>query len=112
MLFRSFRWDFATGGLIQVETDDTAGGHETSKITTGVTLIADQWCVLRIDCTVITDVKFFINGQRVAAATTFNMNTAPTVGLQPVVRISAAAADSSAGSINVDYIRCWQRRLA
>jgi hypothetical protein len=106
-----FRWDFATGGLITVENDDTLAGHETSKVTTGRTLIADEFVVLKIDCEEIDNIKFFIDGIRVAAGTVFNMNTVAALQLQPVVRISAAAADSSAGSIYVDYIKVWQRRV-
>lgn len=106
-----FRWDVATGGLITVENDDTAAGHETSKVTTGVTVVANQWVVLRIDCTEITAVRFYIDGVRVAAGTVFNMDTAPALQLQPVARVDdTAAADSSAGDVYVDYIRVWQRR--
>lgn len=41
-----FRWDFS--GLITVEHDDAGGGHESTKVTTGVTLTT-QWAILKID---------------------------------------------------------------
>jgi hypothetical protein len=99
-----FRHDFS--GLITVETDDTA--NETSKVTTGVTIIADEWVVVRIDCADPASVKFFVNGNPVATATTFNMNTTPGLQLQPVARLDKAANASNLGVMQIDYIKCWQ----
>jgi hypothetical protein len=51
-------------GAITVENDDTS--NETSKVATGVTVTTADWVVARIDCTTITDIVFYINGNRVA----------------------------------------------
>jgi hypothetical protein len=60
-------WFRADGsGAMTVETDDTV--NETSQVATGTTLTTADWMIARIDCSTITDIKFFINGVRVAAA--------------------------------------------
>ena len=103
-----FRWDFS--GLITCETDDTAAGHETSAVTTGVTLVANEWVILRIDCNDTASVKFYVNGQRVCSATTFNCSTAPAVDLQPILRLDKAAAAANLGVMQIDYVTIWQKR--
>lgn len=103
-------WFRADGnGQITVEHDDTS--HESSKVSTGVTLTTDDWAIGRIDCSDIADVKFFINGNRVAPATTFNMSEVPGLKLQPVARVSKGAA-ATVGTIQLDYVKTWMRRAA
>jgi len=102
-------WFRADGnGVITVETDDTS--NETSQVSTGVTVTTSDWIIGRIDCTDPTSVKFYINGNQVAASTTFNMNTAPTVALQPVARIGKESSATTVGTLQVDYIAIWQKR--
>lgn len=103
-------WFRADGnGVITVENDDTS--NETSKVATGTTLTTADWIIAKIDCTDISDVKFFINGNRVATSTTFNMSTVAGLALQPVARISKGIA-TSVGTLQVDYIRAWMKRAA
>lgn len=94
-------------GAITVETDDTS--NETSKVATGVTVTTADWVVGRIDCTTTTDIKFYLNGARVAESTTFNMSTVPTLALQPYARISKASS-TSVGTVQIDYVKWWQNR--
>ena len=102
-------WFRADGnGVITVENDDTV--HETSQVATGKTLTTADWIIARIDCSDIADVKFFINGDRVAAGTTFNMSQVAALALQPVARIGKQAAATSVGTLQVDYVRAWQKR--
>jgi hypothetical protein len=102
-------WFRADGsGVITVENDDTV--HETSQVATGKTLTTADWIIGRIDCTDITDVKFFINGDRVASGTTFNMSQVAGLALQPVARIGKEGAATSIGTLQVDYVRAWQKR--
>ena len=54
--------------------------------------------------------KFFINDDRVAAGTTFNMSQVSALALQPVARIGKEGAATSVGTLQVDYVRAWQRR--
>jgi hypothetical protein len=102
-------WFRADGsGLITVETDDTV--HETTQVATGVTLVANQWVIGRIECEDPAAVRFFLDGVRVAAGTTFNMNQVPTLALQPVMRIGKEAAAATIGTLQVDYVKIWQKR--
>lgn len=105
-----FRLDGATGGLITVECDDTT--TETSKVTTGVTVTASDWVVLRIDCADPTNILFYINGVQVASTTAFSANAVPTLALQPVCRIGKESVGTPVGSLDIDYVRVWQRRAA
>lgn len=102
-------WFRADGsGAITIEHDDSS--HETSKVATGKTLAAGDWIIGRIDCSNISDVKFFIDGERVAAETTFDMSEVPALALQPVARIGKEGAATSVGTLQVDYVRAWQKR--
>lgn len=104
-------WFRADGnGVLTVEHDDTS--HETSKVATGVTLTTSDWVVVRIDCVNPADVRFFINGNRVAEGTTFDMSQVPALALQPVARIGKQGAATSVGTLQVDYVRAWQDRAA
>jgi len=100
-----FRSD--ASGAITVESDDTV--NEQTKVATGVTVVAAAQHIFRIDCTVITDVKFYIDGALVAGGTTFNMSQVPTLALQPYVHL-AKASGAGLGVIDVDFIRVWQQR--
>jgi len=97
-------------GAITVETDDTI--HEQSLVATGVTLVADQFAVLRIECDDYESIRFYIDGTRVATGTTFVMHTVPALALQPVVRIGKEAAAASVGTLRADYVKTWQKRTA
>lgn len=102
-------WFRADGsGAITVETDDTS--NETSQVSTGVTLTTADWVVARIDCRDTADIKFYINGERVAGGTTFNMSAVPALALQPVARIGKQAGATTVGTLQVDYVRAWQNR--
>lgn len=92
-------------GAVTVEADD--GTHETSKVATGVTLTTDTWAVLRIDCSSTSALRFYVNGTRVAEATTFNASADTSLLVQPTARI-AKATGTGVGTIDVDYIFLWQ----
>ncbi|MEI9995100.1 MAG: hypothetical protein WDM91_10930 [Rhizomicrobium sp.] len=96
------------GGAITVEHDDTA--NESTKVATGKTVTAVDWLIVRIDCTDIASVKFFVNGDQVAAGTKFDMSTVAGLALQPVARIGKEGAATSVGTLLVDYVRAWQAR--
>lgn len=102
-------WFRADGnGQITVETDDTV--NETSKVATGITVTTADWIVTRIDCSNPASILFYINGNRVASGTTFNMSQVAALALQPVARIGKEAIATSVGTLQVDYVRAWQKR--
>lgn len=95
------------GGAIVVETDD--GTTDNNDVATGVTLTAGEYAVFRIDCTDATDIKFYIDGNRVASGTTFSANATPTLALQPYAAIGKASG-AGLGVLDVDYVRVWSQR--
>lgn len=95
-------------GAITVESDDTV--NETSLVATSVTVVANEWATLRIECESTSAIRFYINGSRVASGTAFNMSQVAALALQPVARIGKESAAATVGTLDVGYIRCWQSR--
>ncbi len=91
---------------VVVETDD--GTTDLDDKATGVSLVA-TYKKFVIDFTGGTeDVKFYINGVRVAASTKFDMS-AYTAGLQPYVQLQKTA-DTNTDSVITDYIKIVSKR--
>jgi len=89
-----------------VETDD--GTNDNDDVATGTTLI-NAYKRFYIDFSGGTDdVKFYVDGVRVASATTFDMSNY-TSGLQPYVQIQKTA-DTNTDSVVVDYVKLVSRR--
>ena len=89
-----------------VETDDNV--TDTAPVSTGVTL-ATVFKRFVIDFTGgKSNVKFYIDGVRVAASTTFTM-ASYTVGLQPFIQIQKAA-NTNVDAITVDYVKIVAKR--
>jgi len=94
-------------GAILCESDDNA--TDTSAAS-GVTVLNTDYKIYRIDCTVQTDIKFYINGEGVATSTTFaNAASAANSKSQPHVGMYKASG-TGVGTIEVDYVRIWQNR--
>jgi hypothetical protein len=101
-------WFRATGsGAIVVETDN--GTTDSGAIATGTTLTAGVLMVGRIDMSVLTDVRFYINGVRVAAGTTFNMS-AGTKKFQVYGSMYKLTASTGVGTLDIDQWEVWSRR--
>jgi hypothetical protein len=87
--------------LVYCETDD--GTRDVNDISSGVTL-GTTFKRFVIDFTGgKSNVKFYIDGQRVAASQTFDMS-AYSSGLQPIIQLSKAA-NTNADSVVVDYVK-------
>lgn len=96
----------ASTTLVFVETDDAV--RDNDDIATGVTL-GTTFKRFVIDFTGgKSNVRFFIDGQRVAAATTFDMSNY-TAGLQPIIQLQKAA-NTNADACTVDYVKIVGRR--
>jgi hypothetical protein len=98
-----------TAGLtaLVVESDD--GTNDNDDKATGKTLVA-AYKKFYIDFQNKADVKFYIDGDRVAASTTFDMSNY-SAGLQPFVQIQKTA-DTNTDSVVVDYIEIKSKRSA
>lgn len=92
--------------LVYAETDD--GTRDVDDVSTGVAL-GTTFKEFVIDFTGgKSNVKFYIDGQRVCSSQTFDMS-AYSVGLQPIVQLQKAA-NTNADSVIVDYVRVTCKR--
>lgn len=91
---------------VVVETDD--GTNDNDDVATGQSL-TNAYKRFVIDFTGGTsNVKFYIDGNRVASATTFDMSNY-TSGLQPYVQLQKTA-DTNTDSVVIDYIKIVSKR--
>lgn len=91
---------------VVVETDD--GTNDNDDVATGQAL-ADSYKKFVIDFTGgKSDVKFYIDGRRVAASTTFDMSNYSS-GLQPYVQLQKTS-DTNTDSVTVDYVKVVSKR--
>ena len=95
------------GGLVVCEADDTS--NEVDDESTGITLVATEFHVFRIDCRVITDIRFFIDGVAVATGETFDASEVADLALQPYFHIASASGGAD-GVVDLDFVRVWQNR--
>jgi hypothetical protein len=94
------------GGLVcTLHTDDAS--TDNNAVATGITVVEDAYHVFRIDATVVTSIKFYIDGTRVAASTTFDMSNGTNVVVQPYLN-SHKEAGAGVGGLYVDYVKVWQ----
>jgi len=102
-----FRWDASM--VAKCESDDTTNNND--DVATGVTVVAATYNIFRIDFTTLTDVKFFIDGVRVAASTTFDMSnlTAGEQQMQPYFALDKASG-GGLGTMTIDYVKIWSNR--
>lgn len=87
------------------ESDD--GTTDNDDKATGVSLVA-AYRRFVIDFSNKLDIKFYIDGVRVAASTTFTLS-GYTSGLQPIFQIQKSS-DSNADSLTIDYVKVVSRR--
>ena len=100
-------FEVPAGGIVTCESDDNA--TDTAAATT-TTLVAGTYNIFRIDCTTQTDIKFFIDGARVAGSTTFaNAASAANSKSQPHLGLYKASG-AGLGVLSVDYVKAWQNR--
>lgn len=91
---------------VYVETDDDVRNND--DVATGVTL-GTTYKRFVIDFTGgKSDVKFYIDGARVAAATTFDMS-GYSAGLQPIIQLQKAA-NTNADACRIDYVKIVAKR--
>jgi hypothetical protein len=100
-------FEVPAGGLVACESDDAVTDTSASS---GVTMVAGTYYIFRIDTTIQTDIKFFINGNKVAGGTTFvNAASAANSKCQPHAGLYKASG-AGLGVMSLDYVRIWQDR--
>lgn len=93
---------------VYVETDD--GTRDNDDVATGQTL-GTSYKEFVIDFTGgKANVKFYIDGARVAASTTFDMSGYSS-GLQPIVQLQKAA-NTNVDAVSIDYVEVVSKRRA
>lgn len=91
---------------VYVETDD--GVRDNNDVSTGLTL-GTTYREFVIDFTGgKSNVKFYIDGIRVAASTTFDMSGYSS-GLQPIIQLQKAA-NTNVDSVAIDYVAVTCKR--
>lgn len=90
---------------IVCESDD--GTTDNDDKATGTTLVA-AYKRFVIDFSNKLDIKFYIDGVRVATGTTFTLS-GYTAGLQPLFQIQKSS-DSNTDSLTIDYVKIVSRR--
>lgn len=91
---------------VYVETDD--GVRDNNDVSTGLTL-GTTYREFVIDFTGgKSNVKFYIDGIRVAASTTFDMS-GYSAGLQPIIQLQKAA-NTNVDSVVIDYVAVTCKR--
>ena len=94
-------------GEVFCESDDT---ESDESATSGVTCLATDWKVYRIDATDVTDILFYIDGVNVATGTTFGYaGTGANAILQPAFGCYKSTGTGVA-TIQMDYVKIWQNR--
>ena len=91
------------------ESDDTTNDNDDKS--TGLTLVAGTYYIFKIDFTDIADVRFYVDGARVCASTTFDMSnlSAAEQQMQPYFSLDKASG-TGLGDLNIDYVKIWQNR--
>ncbi len=94
-------------GLLYADCDDAT---TDSQATTATTLTANEWVIGRIEFYDTTNVKFFLDGSRVASGTTFAF---AATGADAVLQEYASlykASDTPVGTFEVDYFKTFFER--
>jgi len=101
-------WFSADGsGEIFCETDDNA---TDKSVTSGITVVNTAEHYYKIDCSDVTDIKFYIDGARVATTTKFGFAaTGANALVQPFIGLYKASS-AGLGTIVLDYVKLWQKR--
>lgn len=94
-------------GEIICESDDNV---TDASATSGVTLTTSDWAIARIEYATSGEIKFFINGVRVAASTSFSWAASEANSkVQPITGLYKASG-TGVGTMLVDYVKVWQNR--
>jgi len=96
----------ANGALVYRSKD----GVNTVSTSAGVTLTTADWAIVRIDASDVTDVAYYINGDRVnAAGSVAFAATGANAILQPYMS-AYKASGTGVGTLYIDYVKIWTRR--
>jgi len=99
-------FDVDGSGALNVRKND---GVTDQTVSTGLTL-GTGFYIFRIDCTDLTDIKFYVDGIQVCAGTAFPFTaTGADAILQPYL-VAYKAGGNGIGILISDYIKIWVNR--
>lgn len=109
--FAEFKIDGANSDLL-IGTDD--GGGTTTEQDSGVDMTHDTWFLLKIDFTDLSDVKFYVDGNRKLPGTTFDMsaldgNTFANRLMAPWFEVRKDSG-TEANTMRIDYVKLTEER--
>lgn len=106
--FMGFYTTVGAGLRLCIRTDDNTAF--SGIVDTGETVALDVYHVYAIDFTDPSNVYFYLDGNRLAAETTFKMNTAADLMVQPWICVYKHddATTLAAGEVYLDYIKMFQ----
>lgn len=96
----------AGSNVVVVESDDSV--RDNDDVATGVSLAAAYKKFVIDFSGGKSNVKFYIDGVRVAAGTTFDMS-GYSAGLQPIFQLQKTA-DTNVDALTIDYVKIISRR--
>jgi hypothetical protein len=100
-------WFRLQGGLdLLVETDD--GATDIDDVDTQINLVSGTYYTFRVDLTDPSDVKFYVNGARVASGTAFDMSGF-NGRLQPYFSLDKSSGTGT-GALALDWVRLTATR--
>jgi hypothetical protein len=85
-------------------------GVTTTSVASGVTVGATDWHIYRIDATNLTDVAFYIDGNRVNAGNSINFAATGTLAVLQPYLAAYKASGTGVATLTVDYVRAWMNR--
>jgi hypothetical protein len=103
-----FYTTLGAGLTAAIRTDD--GTSASGVVSSATSVVLDAYHVYRIDALSLSSVKFYIDGVRVAPTTTFDMDAAASLAVQPWLMVYKHddATTAAAGELYCDYVKMWQ----
>lgn len=104
-------FSMSASAVLNVETDDTTNNTDAA---TGITMAAGTVYICKIDFRTLADVKFYIDGARVAASTTFDMSNLSTseAMMQPYASLDKAGGLAALGTLDISDVKIWSDETA
>ena len=85
-------------------------GVTTTSVASGVTVGTTDWHIYRIDATNLTDVAFYIDGNRVNADNSINFAATGTLAVLQPYLAAYKAIGTGVATLTIDYVRAWMNR--
>jgi hypothetical protein len=106
-----FRVESAAQTALLWEVDSATGANDDNDNSAGITLVADTYHVYKIDCTDISAVKFYVDGNVVGTGDMSGL-AATEDKVQPYFNLSKAVSSNNTGTgtMYIDYVKIWQNR--